>query len=340
MTDILAPTSPASAGAGGAALDLPVETRSGAWPARGVAIFGRAALLLLFASLSGFLVIRLLPADPALVILETRSVPATPETLAQIRIQWGLDRPLAMQYLTWLGGFVIGNWGTSFRTGEPVARSLLERLPLTAAIGFGGLALAFMAAMPLGTLCCRRPSIDATVRAVAVGVQSIPIFVLGLLAIWLLAVEWQLIKPFSGTEMPRLLVPIGLIFLARLGRLTQLYRRALIEAAGEPFFRTALAKGFTPAQALATQARRFGLLTLIGALVAECGWAIGSTAVVEVLFGLPGIGQFVVQSIAARDYPVLQAYVMLTAAMMAVVNLAAHAARLVLDPRQRPDVRA
>jgi ABC-type dipeptide/oligopeptide/nickel transport system permease component len=336
MTDVPAPLVLAHAEPADGALEFTSAGPRGAWLVRAATILGRAALLLFFASLFGFLVVRLLPADPALAILESRSLPADPETLSRIRAEWGLDRPLPAQYLAWIANFARGDWGVSFRTGEPVARALLERLPLTATVGFGGLGLAFLAAMPLGRLCCRRRYIDAAVRAVSVGAQSLPIFVLGLLAIWLLAVEWRLIKPFSGTEMPRLIIPIGLIFLARLGRLTLLYRRALFEVTGEAFYRTALAKGFSPARALATQARRFGVLTLIGALVAECGWAIGGTAVIEVLFGLPGIGQFVVQSVAARDYPVLQAYVMLTAAIMALVGMAAHAAREALDPRQRP----
>jgi peptide/nickel transport system permease protein len=313
----------------------PEPALRGALLARGAALVGRALLLLLLASLFGFVVVRLIPADPALAILETRSLPASPETLTRIRAEWGLDRPLALQYLAWLTGFVRGDWGVSFRTGEPVAAALLERLPLTVTIGFGGLALAFLVAIPLGETCCRRPLVDLAVRTVAVGVQSIPIFVLGLLAIWLLAVELRLITPFSGTQPLRLAVPLALVFLARVGRLTLLYRRTLVEVAGEPFFRTALAKGFTPAQALATQARRFGVLALLGAMVAECGWAIGGTAVIEVLFGLPGIGQFVVQSIAARDYPVLQAYLMLTAAIMALTSILAHAAREALDPHQR-----
>jgi peptide/nickel transport system permease protein len=321
--------------AGEHTLDPPGPALRGALLARYAAVIGRALTLLLLASLFGFVVVRLIPADPALVILETRSLPATPEILAHIRAEWGLDRPLLTQYAAWLAGFVTGDWGVSFRTGEPVSAALLERLPLTVTIGFGGLVLAFLAAMPLGETCCRRPIVDGAVRAVAVGVQSIPIFVLGLLAIWLLAVELRLIKPFSGTEPLRLAVPLALVFLARVGRLTLLYRRTLVEVGGEPFFRTALAKGFTPARALATQARRFGVLALLGALVAECGWAIGGTAVIEVLFGLPGIGQFVVQSIAARDYPVLQAYLMLTAAIMALVSILAHAAREALDPRQR-----
>jgi peptide/nickel transport system permease protein len=303
--------------------------------ARCTALVGRALILLLLASLFGFVVVRLIPTDPALMILETHSLPATPETLARIRAEWGLDRPILIQYFAWLAGFFTGDWGVSFRTGEPVATALLDRLPLTVTIGFGGLALAVLAAMPLGETCCRRPIVDLGVRIIAVGVQSIPIFVLGLLAIWLVAVELHLIKPFSGTEPLRIAVPVVLVFLARVGRLTLLYRRTLIEVAGEPFFRTALGKGFSPAQALANQARRFGVLALIGALVPECSWAIGGTAVIEVLFGLPGIGQFIVQSIAARDYPVLQAYLMLTAAMMAVICTLAHAAREALDPRQR-----
>lgn len=256
--------------------------------------------------------------------------------MAALRAEWGLDQPLAVRYLDWLSGFVTGDWGRSFRTGEPVLDEFVARLPLSLGIGLGGLMLAALLAMPLGFASALDPDgiADRISRALSVMVQAVPAFWLGLVLIWVLGVKLQVIRPFSGGPSI-LLLAAGLIALHSTGLLARVYRRDLIEQTAQPHFRTALAKGLSRAGALRRHGHKGALYAMLSALRSEAGWAIGSTAALEVLFGLPGISQFLVQSISARDYFVLLAYVMTVATWMIVMNATIELAMRRLDPRSQ-----
>jgi len=294
----------------------------------------RAVASLLAVSLLAFSIIRAMPSDPVAIAIRAYNLPVTPEVAQTLRRQWGLDLPLYRQYLSWIGRFVLGDWGISFRTGEPIVAEFLRRLPLSLEIGLSGLGLAALLAIPIGFLSARRPRgwIDVFSRFLAIASQAIPAFWLGLVLLWVLAVEWRFMHPF-GDNLGAIALAICLIAFASLGTLSRVYRRGLLEAQREPFFRTALAKGLSPDAALWRHAHRHALCALLASLRSEAGWAIGGTATVEVLAGLPGISQFLVQSIAVRDYFVLQAYVMVVAFWMIVMNAAIGWSLAALDPR-------
>lgn len=297
--------------------------------------FGIHALMgLLAVSLASFTVISLMPTDPVAIAIRVWNLPATDETAAAMRAQWGLDQPLLSRYLGWLAGFVTGEWGRSFRTGEPVFGEFLQRLPVSLSLGLAGLALANLLAIPLGFFAAARPKgmVDRFSRALSVFVQSVPAFWLGLILLWVLGVQLRWIRPFSN-EWSAVVLPVLLIALHSVAVLARVYRRDLRETAARPHFQTALAKGLSERQALWRHGHRSALYALLAAVRSEAGWVIGSTATMEILFGLPGISQFLVQSIAARDQMVLQAYVMVIAIWMLVMNGGAHLAMHLLDPR-------
>lgn len=297
--------------------------------------FGIHALMgLLAVSLASFTVISLMPADPVAIAIRVWNLPATDETVAAMRAQWGLDQPLLSRYLGWLAGFVTGEWGRSFRTGEPVFGEFVQRLPVSLSLGLAGLALANLVAIPLGFLAAARPKgiVDRFSRALSVFVQSVPAFWLGLILLWVLGVQLRWIRPFSN-DWSAIVLPVLLIALHSVAVLARVYRRDLRETAARPHFQTALAKGLSERQALWRHGHRSALYALLAAVRSEAGWVIGSTATMEILFGLPGISQFLVQSIAARDQMVLQAYVMVIAIWMLVMNGGAHLAMRLLDPR-------
>lgn len=283
-----------------------------------------------------FLVVTAMPADPVRIAIHAWNLPLNDDTVAGLRSQWNLDRPLVDQYIRWLAGFVRGEWGTSFRTGHPVFGEFAARLPLTVAIGIGGLALGVVLAVPLGFAAAWRPGgfADGASRALAVGMQAVPVFCLGLALIWLFGVELRWLKPFAA-DAEALVLPIALIAARTTATLGRVYRSELIEAGQQPFFRAALAKGVGRRQALWRHGHRHALYALVAALRAEAGWAIGGTATIEILFGLPGISQFLVQSIAARDYFVLQAYIMVVALWMTLMNAMVGVLLARLDPRIR-----
>ncbi|MBU1315942.1 MAG: ABC transporter permease [Alphaproteobacteria bacterium] len=289
---------------------------------------------LLAVSLASFTVISLMPADPVAIAIRVWNLPATDETIAAMRAQWGLDQPLLSRYLGWLAGFVTGEWGRSFRTGEPVFREFLQRLPVSLSLGLAGLALASLLAIPLGFFAAARPMgiVDRFSRALSIFVQSVPAFWLGLILLWVLGVQLRWIRPFSN-DWSAVVLPVLLIALHSVAVFARVYRRDLRETAARPHFQTALAKGLSDRQALWRHGHRSALYALLAAVRSQAGWVIGSTATMEILFGLPGISQFLVQSIAARDQMVLQAYVMVVAIWMLVMNGGVHLAMRLLDPR-------
>jgi peptide/nickel transport system permease protein len=281
----------------------------------------RTIASLLAISFLAFAIISAMPSDPVAIAIRAWNLPLDGEIVAGLRAQWGLDRPFLERYASWILRFFSGDWGLSFRTGEPVLEEFLRRLPLTLTIAFSGLAIALVAAVPLGFLAALRPRglVDRATRLLAILVQAVPSIWLGLVLLWILAVQLQWIRPFSR-DWSGLVLPIALIALHSLAVLTRVYRRDLIEISAQPFFRTALAKGLGRPAALWRHGHAHALYALLSAFRAEASWAVGSTAAIEVLFGLPGIGQFLVESIGARDYPVLQAYVMVVAGWLLLLN--------------------
>jgi peptide/nickel transport system permease protein len=305
-----------------------------AWLARE---FGRALLLLWFASIASFAVIRAMPADPALITLLAFNQPVTEATLAALRGEWGLDRPLLEQYLRWLADFLGGDWRRSFRTGDPILDEFVARLPLSLAVGLGGLLLAIALAVPLAEAAARRPrgAWDRLLEVLTLGAQAVPAYWIAAILIWVLAVEFSWLRPIAGPTAERMILPILIVALTGIGPLAAVYRAGLTEVGRSHYLMVAIGKGGDPQAALMRHGRRYAAVGLASALSAEASWVIGGTAVVEVVFGLPGISLFLVESIAVRDYFVIQAYLMVAVAWMIVVSAAAQVARHLLDPRER-----
>ena len=216
-------------------------------------------------------------------------------------------------------------------------REFAVRLPVSLTIGLGGILIGAFAGIGLGFAAAATPggAADRASRLLSVGAQAVPAFWLGLLLIWLLAVQWRLIRPFTGGMGERLMLPIFVVALYQAGAVARMFRQALLAVEFEPFFVAALAKGRTRTAVLRGHAARHAMIALLAASTPEFAWAIGGTAVVEVVFAAPGISQFVVDSIAARDFLVLQAYIVTMAVWMLAVHLTVTALRGALD-RRRP----
>lgn len=297
----------------------------------------KALMGLLVISFASFTVIAMMPADPVAIAIRVWNLPATDETVAALRTDWGLDQPLIIRYLHWLTDFGVGDWGRSFRTGEPVINELLERLPVSLSLGLAGLTLAIALAIPIGFFAAVRPDglADRLSRALSVFLQAVPGFWLGLILLWVLGVQLRWIRPFAN-DWTAIALPILLIALHSTAVFARVYRKDMRQTVTQPYFRTALAKGLSQRQALWRHGHRSALYALLSTVRSEAGWVIGSTATMEILFGLAGISQFLVQSIGARDQMVLQAYVMIIATWMIVMNGLALFAMRLLDPRLHP----
>lgn len=295
----------------------------------------RAGLTWLFAVAAAFLLLRQMPGDPVELFLAEMNVRAGPETVAAYRAAWGLDADLGTQFVRWLSGFPMLDWGPSFETGRPVASEFADRWLWSAAIGFGGMTLALVLGVGLGFLAALRPggAADVVSRALAVVGQALPAFAVGLVMLWAFAVQLRWISPFGGDPAERLILPIALVALFSVGAVARLARAGFAEVRASPFYVTALAKGRSRAGALWRHGARHAALPLIAGVAPELAWLVGGTAVAEIVFGVPGLSERVVDAVAHRDYAVLQAYVALVALWIAVFLAGAALLRAALDPR-------
>ena len=298
-------------------------------------LLGRLALSWLAVVAAAFLLLRLMPSDPVDVFLAHVNIRSGPEIVAAYRAQWGLDEPLATQFLHWLGGFVTFDWGVSFETGRPVAADFAARLPYSAVIGFGGMALAVTGGFALGFFAAHRPRglADVLSRGLAVAGQALPAFAAGLVLLWVLGVQLRWIDVFGGGFIERILLPTLLVAFFSLGSMSRLTRAGFVEVKRSPYYWTALAKGRSETGALWHHGSTAGGLVLIAALAPELAWIIGGTAVGEIVFGVPGVSERVVQAVNHRDYAILQPYIALVALWVALVLQGARLLRRTLDPR-------
>ncbi len=295
------------------------------------------ALLVSFVT---FMIIHLIPGDPARVLLGES---ATPQTVAALRHQLGLDKPLWTQYALWLGQALHGNLGQSIQLQQPVTQAILQRLPVTAELGIVSLIVSVALAIPLGVLAAgtRNTPIDWFINVLSLVGTAIPNFVLGLVLILFLAVVLRLFPP--GGYVPFTQDPLGnlrdlvlpVITLATgavAGNMRQV-RASMIEVLGQDYVRTARAKGLRRGRVYFVHALRNALLPLLTIGGLQAGAILGGAVIIESIFLWPGVGMLAIQSILSKDYPVVQGVVLLSALSYMLVNLLVDVGYGALDPR-------
>lgn len=281
-----------------------------------------------------FIIVRLVPADPALLIA---GMDATPEQLAELRKRMGLDQPLIVQYFAYLAGVVTGDFGNSYTQGVPVMTLVGQALPNTALLAVLACMLAVVVSFPLGLLAAlrvNRPT-DRIVTTASLLTQSLPGFWVGVV---LMLVFSQMLKllPSTGFSSPAALVlPVVTVALPFIAILTRMTRSGLLEVVGEGYITTARAKGLSERIVIFIHATRNALIPVITVVGLEFGTLLGGAVITETVFSFPGIGKLLVGSILTRDYALVQACVMLIAAAFVVVNLVVDLVYGYLDPRVR-----
>jgi len=291
------------------------------------------AVATLFAA---FLLMRLAPGDPAQIrLLATGGAPSV-ESLAFLRDAHGLEQPLGAQFLDWLQGLARGDAGRSIASDRPILPEVAARLPWSFAIGTIGLAIAFVGGGLLGYAAALRPhgTADRTSRLLTVAAQGVPAFAFALLLFWLFATSFQIVRPLTGNAAERLIGPIAVVALFSMGTFARVCTDALRRAETTGWFLTAQAKGLSRAQAMRRHASGPALLALLAVLVPELGWAIGGTAVVELVFGVPGLSAYVVEAASARDYAVMQIYLLTVLAWLGLAMVLARLIERRIDPRE------
>lgn len=289
---------------------------------------------LLLISAAVFVMLRLMPGDPAEVLAGQE---ATPQIVEEIRARLGLDQPLPVQYGLYLATLARGELGTSIRSHQPVVEEILRRLPATLLLSSTAIALAFTLGVVLGGLAAVRvgrwPDIALLLLAL-LGVSA-PTFWLGLLLVLVFAVGLGLL-PVAGSEgWAHLVLPAATLVPQSLAVFARLSRSTLLDVLGEDYVRTAVAKGVGACGVLWRHALRNALIPPVTFAGLEFGRMLGGIIAVETIFAWPGVGKALVDAIAGRDFPMIQGLVLTFALLFALVNLLVDVVNGLIDPRVR-----
>jgi peptide/nickel transport system permease protein len=306
---------------------------------------GRVATLLvttLAASVLVFFVLEILPGDPAQLIL---GVNAREDTLAALRAQLGLDRPMLIRYVSWIGRFLTGDFGVSYTYSVPVRELIAERLTVSLPLALMAIGLSTAIAIPVGVFSASRRgrfADVATMGVAQVGV-SIPNFWLGLLFILVFAVGlgWFPASGFAGwggglwAGLRSLILPALALALPQAAILARVTRSSVLETLGEDYVRTARAKGLTRRAALWRHAVPNALIPVVTIIGLQFSFLLAGTIIIENVFTLPGLGRLIFQAIAQRDLIVVESLVTLLAFAVILVNFIVDLVYAAIDPRLR-----
>jgi peptide/nickel transport system permease protein len=306
--------------------------------------FFQLLLLLLVVSLLTFVLMRGLLGDPILLILGP-DASVDQATINRMRHDLGFDQPLPVQYLDWLEHAATGDFGRSLRTPMTVHDALLARLPVTLELSIEALTLAFLLAIPIGVLAAMRPGsrVDVALSALSVTTLSLPNFLLGILLIFLFAVNLRWLPsagyvPLTqdpGQHFRGMILPVITLAAAYAGSFARFARSRMLDVLSEDYLRTARAKGLPHWLVLRRHAGRNALIPLVTLVGVEMAGLFGGAVVTETIFSLPGLGQLLTDSILGRDLPTVQAIVLFLTVAVVVTSFLVDLVQGVLDPRLR-----
>jgi peptide/nickel transport system permease protein len=296
-------------------------------------------ILVLFAvSLLSFVLI-FLSGDPVAVLVPLN---ARAEDMANIRRAYNLDQPLPVQYVLFLRQAMAGDLGESFRYHAPALPLVLGRLPLTLLLAAASMLLSSVVSLPLGVLAATRRGqlVDGLATLLSLLAISMPSFWLGVILILLFAGAWRVLPASGAGTWQQLILPTVTISAFSIGLLIRLVRRSVRETLAQPFVTTARSKGLAERVIAWRHVLRNSAIPIVTVMGLQLGALMGGSVVVETVFAWPGVGWLMIQSIEARDLPVIRAAVLVLATFIVLINLAVDLAYTLLDPRIRLEARA
>jgi peptide/nickel transport system permease protein len=281
-----------------------------------------------------FLMLRLLPGDPARVIAGPT---ASPQDVARLRNVLGLNRPIFVQYGVYVEQLVHGNLGVSALTGSPVAQELGARYPYTLELAFASMLIATCVGIPAGIVAATRRGswLDLVVSAGSVFGLSMPVYWLGLMLIVAFAINLHWLPAAGATSPTGIVLPALTLAAALIALIARMTRASVLEVLRQDYIVTARAKGASALRVLVVHVMRNSLLAVVTAMGLQFGALLGGTVLTEDVFGWPGLGRLMVTSIFSRDYPVVQGAILLFAVTFIGINLFVDVLYAVLDPRIR-----
>jgi peptide/nickel transport system permease protein len=289
-----------------------------------------------------FALVHLTPGDPAAVILGDR---ATAEDIARLRDQLGLNDPLPVQFARWFTNMLRLDFGESIFLGEPVTQALLNRVEPTILLTFYALTFQVLIGIPIGVLAAVRHNsiLDRVFTVIAISGSAIPTFFLGILLILIFAVRLRWLpsggyvplREDVGEHFKGMLLPAFALGFSAAGLLARMVRSSMLDVLREDYVRTAFAKGLPEQLVIVRHALRNALIPALTVIGISLGALLGGAVVTETVFTIPGMGRLVVQSIARRDYPVIQGAIVAIAMTYVLVNLVVDVLYVYTDPRVR-----
>ncbi len=305
-----------------------------------------AIVVLVLVSVVVFLAMRMLPGDPIkLMMAQSEVVAMDQEALEIVRHEFGLDRSLVVQYLSWVGGVFKGDFGTSIMSRGPVADEMWRRLPITLHIGLVAFVIGIVIGIPAGIICAikRGKWADGLVTGLAnIGI-TIPVFWLGVMMVYLfgLYLEWL---PIQGYTSPfddfwqstrQLVMPVFCLALFPIAGTVRQTRSSMLEVLGQDYVRTAWSKGLKRKAVIMKHSLKNSLIPVVTLSGMQLTMVVGGAVIVEKVFNIPGLGRYLIDSINAQDYPAVQSVVLLIAIIVVVINLLIDLSYGWLDPRIR-----
>jgi peptide/nickel transport system permease protein len=303
---------------------------------------GELAVVSFGVSVLTFLMIRLIPGDAVQIMLGANAE-VTPQQIALMRQRLGLDQPIFLQYIDWVGRALRGDLGTSVWTGRPVLAEILPRVGVTAELTLLALLLAAALAVPLGCLMAtaRRRWADYTIRFVSIVGITMPSFWLGTMLLYgvsAAAPDAQMLGWVSFADDPlgnlrRAILPVTALALPVLASLARVVRASMVEVMRQDYIRTARAKGLPEHTVIGVHALRNALLPFLTSFGIMAGYLFGGSVIIEQVFALPGLGRLMIGAITERNYPLVQASILLATLSFVLVNLLVDLLYAVVDPR-------
>jgi peptide/nickel transport system permease protein len=313
-------------------------------------IFRRLVLLVptvLGVTIIVFLMMHFIPGDPVALLLGDYYTEAT---AAAIRAQYGLDKPLHIQYFLWLKRLFVGDWGSSIIANRPIFEDLMRRLPITFELIILSMAFALLIAIPAGVIAALRPYSwrDYGAMTTALIGVSVPEFFMGILLILFFSLLWGILPavgyvPLTESlwgNLQHMILPAVTLGLGRAALLTRLVRASMMEVIRLDYVTTARAKGVREWAVVMKHALKNALIPTVTVLGLQVGFLIGGAIIVETVFSVPGVGSFGISAISLRDYPQVQAFVLLFSLGFVLINLIVDVLYAFLDPRIKYDQQA
>jgi peptide/nickel transport system permease protein len=308
----------------------------------------QCAIVLIIVTIVIFITIRLLPGDPLLMLIsQTDNEEFSQQQLAELRIQYGLDKPLVVQYFEWAGNILQGDLGRSIVSKLPVHQEILRRIPITFHIGILSFILSIILGVPAGIICAVKRStwVDNVVTTLANLGMTVPNFWLGILMIYLFALYLGWL-PTMGYTSPfkdfwlssrMLIMPVFCMMIGAVSMNTRQVRSAMLEVLHQDFIRTAWSKGLRFRAVILKHALRNAVVPIVTLVGMGVPLLLGGAVLIEQVFAIPGMGRLAIDAINRQDYPYVQAISLIMAATVVFANLAVDLAYGLIDPRIRYD---